>query len=103
MVSDVVSDVRYWGSVGSYARHGRRLAQRYKGQKGFSFGTRGSERVYGETLCASLTHSGGAFFCLSVCLLRARGHMAGGGVHDEATVMLIRHKEGVRTPPPRPS
>ena len=31
---------------------------------------------------------------------RAREHMAGDGVHDEATVMLIRHKEGVRTPPP---
>ena len=31
---------------------------------------------------------------------RARENMAGGGVHDEATVMLIRHKEGVRTPPP---
>ena len=34
---------------------------------------------------------------------RAREHMAGDGVHDEATVMLIRHKGGVRTPPPQPS
>ena len=31
---------------------------------------------------------------------RARKHMAGDGVHDEATVMLIRHKGSVRTPPP---
>ena len=30
---------------------------------------------------------------------RAREHMAGDGVHDEATVMLIRHTEGIQTPP----
>ena len=70
VVSDVVSDARYRGSVGSYARHGRRLGQRYKEQKGFSFGTRGSERVYGETLCASLTSVGLSSVCLSVCLQR---------------------------------
>ena len=33
---------------------------------------------------------------------RARGNMAGDGAQDEATVMLVRHKEGIRTPPPPP-
>ena len=39
-----VSDARCRGSVGRYARHGRRLGRRCEGPKGFSFGMRGSER-----------------------------------------------------------
>ena len=56
--------------------------RRYKGQKGFSFGMRGSERVSSETLCASLTPVGLSSVCLSVCLTLS---------HGGATSALSRH------------
>ena len=40
--------------------------RRCKGQKGFSFGIRGSERAPSETPCASLTPVGLSSVCLSV-------------------------------------